>query len=58
MKYLVYRIDQSSGVDDPFDEIEGMRLMIKDGVYIFYTTRPDEPDLAYPIDRFWLMKEV
>lgn len=56
MKYNVYRVEDGAE-NEPFDNVD-LNLLIDRGVYIFYVSRPDSPEVVYPINSFWVMKEV
>lgn len=56
MKYSVYRITDDASART-FDELVDHHLVIRDGVYLFYKHQPSVPDVVYPIEHFWIMKE-
>lgn len=56
MNYCIYRVEDEieSGY---FDRTSGLHLLIDRGAYIFYRSTPALPEVVYPINKFYVIKE-
>lgn len=59
MKDITYSVFLVDDGPEPvaWDTINDHYFLVRDGAFIFYKTRPDEPSVVYPVSRFWVLKE-